>query len=351
VTGLPIPEADAIRRALRRNAGSFLDRLYRHEMLLARTVRGLQIEAAQEYNRDVMQPLLRLIGGRLATFEPRGMDVIAAVHPELRALEADVVAAARMGSATLRRTVADRMEALTKTESDWVRGLVKREGGQEPPPPSVAVAPTARPVLGTEVEQWYGQILETPVADKTRAWVQTGIQQGLTTDEIVRGLKGTRTTPGILEAPRHAVSAMVRTQATHVSTQTRMDTFSELGVERWRFVTTLDTRTCRVCAEQDGQTYDVGEGKQPPLHPNCRCTAVPDLGGEPEGERASADGGTTAATRYPDWLKRQPAKVQDRMLGPTLGKAWRAGKVDFKDMVGDNMQPISIDQLRKNHDL
>jgi hypothetical protein len=34
-------------------------------------------------------------------------------------------------------------------------------------------------------------MLQGPTADSVRAWVNTGIQQGLTTDEIVRGLRGT----------------------------------------------------------------------------------------------------------------------------------------------------------------
>jgi hypothetical protein len=46
-------------------------------------------------------------------------------------------------------------------------------------------------------------------------------------------------------------------------------------VARWtRWVTASDERTCPACAPLHGMIWREGEGPQPPLHGNCRCTRV-----------------------------------------------------------------------------
>ena len=68
---------------------------------------------------------------------------------------------------------------------------------------------------------------------------------------------------------------------------------------------------------------------------NCRCTTAPVLKSAaelglpleefPAGTRASMDGQVSADLTYTEWLKRQPASVQDEALGPTRGDLFRAG--------------------------
>jgi SPP1 gp7 family putative phage head morphogenesis protein len=46
----------------------------------------------------------------------------------------------------------------------------------------------------------------------------------------------------------------------------------------WTWVTAHDDRTCPECAPLDGEHFDFGDKReQPPLHPNCRCSLVPDI--------------------------------------------------------------------------
>jgi len=48
-------------------------------------------------------------------------------------------------------------------------------------------------------------------------------------------------------------------------------------VKQWRYLSTLDGRTCLVCGSYDGQLFKTGEAKPvlPMMHWNCRCTYVP----------------------------------------------------------------------------
>jgi len=356
MTSTAIPPADlaALRAALRANAARWIARFYRHELLVSRTVRGMQVEVQEEFDRTVVQPLLRAIAGRLATFDLRGPDVVLQLFPELRALESEMAAIVGQGSDAVRRLTTERLHALTKAETSWVKESAEKVLRVPAPEPSEAVVRTRteqRPFLGDKVEGWFGKMLTGPTGDRTRAWIQTGLQRGLTTDEIVRGLRGTKAggyRDGILTGqPRHAVAALVRTAATHASTVARDESFRQIGVTHWRFIATLDSKTSVICAANDGKRFPLGKGPMPPLHPNCRSTAVPDFGGEPIGTRASVDGPVPADVDFGQWLEGQGVAVQNEVLGATKAAAWRSGKLSLEQMLGRDLQPLTLAELRR----
>jgi SPP1 gp7 family putative phage head morphogenesis protein len=217
-------------------------------------------------------------------------------------------------------------------------------------PGTVEVKTLQRPFLGDRTEKWFEKMLSGPTADNVRAWVNTGIQQGLTTDEIVRGLRGTKQQTGILsDKPRHAVAALVRTAATHASTVGRQEGFKALGVTHYRFVATLDSLTSVQCAANDGKVFEMGKGPVPPLHPNCRSVTEPvwDPAEKPDGDRASIDGPVPADQSFEDWLGQQSKKDQNEALGKTKAEAWRSGKLPLAKMLGADLQPLTLAELRE----
>jgi SPP1 gp7 family putative phage head morphogenesis protein len=52
-------------------------------------------------------------------------------------------------------------------------------------------------------------------------------------------------------------------------------------VEKYEFLAAIDSRTSKLCRNQDGKVYKLKSavvGKNyPPLHPNCRSTVIPVL--------------------------------------------------------------------------
>lgn len=90
---------------------------------------------------------------------------------------------------------------------------------------------------------------------------------------------------------------------------------------------------------------------------NCRCTTTPvtksfrDLGIDedevPGGTRASMNGQVPQKTTYNEWLKRQPAGVQDMALGPARGQLYRAGRLDVKDFQQDFSRTLTLAELAR----
>jgi SPP1 gp7 family putative phage head morphogenesis protein len=192
-------------------------------------------------------------------------------------------------------------------------------------------------------------MLAEPTAKKVRTWVTTAVKEGLTIDETVRGLVGTRTQSGILEQPRHAVRALVRTEATSAGNIAKRESYRSIGITHVRFLATLDARTTLQCASQDGQIFLIDEAPTPPLHINCRSVLVPVMNAEskPFGKRAAAGGQVLADVTFEEWIATQSIEDQNAVFGRSRAEAWRAGKLSLRDMMGRDLQPLTLAELRR----
>lgn len=71
---------------------------------------------------------------------------------------------------------------------------------------------------------------------------------------------------------------LIRTESCYLSNQLEMQSYKECGIEKYRYLATLDLRTSEICRGLDGKVFFVSEaqpGKNcPPMHPWCRSTTV-----------------------------------------------------------------------------
>ena len=70
----------------------------------------------------------------------------------------------------------------------------------------------------------------------------------------------------------HTESSFLINEATHSG-------YKEDGVEKYQILATLDSKTCDICGDKDGDVYAVDKAvvgeNMPPFHCFCRCTDVP----------------------------------------------------------------------------
>ena len=161
--------------------------------------------------------------------------------------------------------------------------------------------------------------------------VKMGFVQGKTTRQIVKEVVGPG---GLADISQRNAATVIRTAINHVSTQARETTYKKNSdiVEKYEWVSTLDSRTSTICRSRDGQKYDIGKGPLPPAHGNCRSSTAPVISSEFDfidkgAKRAAkgAEGGqqVDASTTYYDFLKQQPAWFVNEALGPTRGAIFR----------------------------
>lgn len=82
---------------------------------------------------------------------------------------------------------------------------------------------------------------------------------------------------------KYAANRLIRTESAYVAGQTTAVAYEECGIERYEFRATLDNRTSAMCADKDGQVFDMADKEvginYPPLHPHCRSSVAPVIDG------------------------------------------------------------------------
>ena len=221
--------------------------------------------------------------------------------------------------------------------------------------------------------------------------VRTGLLSGETTESIVSQLignlqfgQGAKTNQQyllagkeVLKMASHQVRTIVRTSVNQVSNAASQQVYkaNEDITEKYKYVSTLDSRTTALCASLDGKEFEYGKGPEPPQHFNCRSTTVAvidydalkkrgfDFDVPKEGRRAAAGGMVPANETYGKWLYGQrkagtkftPGARQIEALGKEKAKYFNrlADKYGadnaIKKFVREDGSEVSLFQLKKRY--
>lgn len=121
-----------------------------------------------------------------------------------------------------------------------------------------------KPVDFTKLMSGWG---ETEVA-RLVTGVKMGFVQGQTTRQIVKEVVGKG---GLADVSEKYAATVIRTALSHISNEARNETYRQNDdiIEKYEWVSTLDSRTSTICRARDGMTWEIGKGPMPPAHPNC----------------------------------------------------------------------------------
>ena len=157
---------------------------------------------------------------------------------------------------------------------------------------------------------------------------------------------------------------LVRTESTYIANQAELEGYKECGIDKYRFLATLDMRTSEMCAAMDGKVFEVSEaetGKNlPPLHPWCRSSTVPEIDGKAEQgmkTRTARDPKTgkpytvPADMTYGEWKRSVNDKYGAGTWENERKKAINAGSdkkqfEKYKSIVGSKNIPKSFDKYQ-----
>mgnify|MGYP000962129195 CR=1 FL=1 len=229
------------------------------------------------------------------------------------------------------------LQSLAEYESDWTTKTLSANVDAEfvtPSPEQVWSAVKWNPLaLSDKPADLFGMMTGWADTEVNRlvTGVKMGFVQGKTTRQIVKEVVGAG---GLADISQRNAATVIRTALNHVSTQARETTYKKNSdiIEKYEWVSTLDSRTSTICRSRDGQKYEIGKGPLPPAHPGCRSSTAPVISSEYDfldagAKRAAkgAEGGTQvdASTTYYDFLKQQPAWFIDKALGPVRGAIFR----------------------------
>ena len=228
---------------------------------------------------------------------------------------------------------------------------------------------------GQVVEKAFRGIAETQ-AERFSQVVRNGLLTGETTPAIAKRLVGqlqfgeqARTARQLVAAggeltavADNQIMSLVRTSINQVANSASMAVYeaNQDISKKYRYIATLDSRTSSICRALDNREFEYGKGPTPPQHFGCRSTIVavidPDiLPPSTIAKRASADGPVPINTSYGQWLKDQPLKTQQDVLGASKVPYFNrlVDKYGAKDamakLVRDDGSELTLEQLRKRY--
>lgn len=209
------------------------------------------------------------------------------------------------------------------------------------------------PVAGGLISTWASKLSDKQSSAIKKSLIQS-VSEGLGSEEAAKRLRE----DGALLLTRREADIIARTSMLQSANRVRaqmLDSYKKY-IPSYRYVATLDSRTCVICAPYDGMTKKKRRNlPDVPRHPRCRCTVVAWDKEEidPEATRPSVihesqvvkhrDGSTSTrfkvrsaspvhiSTTYSEWFKSQPKSFQKRVLGAGRFKLYESGKLQLKD--------------------
>jgi len=142
-------------------------------------------------------------------------------------------------------------------------------------------------VLGSRVQAVIGGVFDKNQRYMIQDVLPQTIGGALTMGQSYQ--KTARMLRDLFDVGTYNATRLVRTEGNYFENQAELESMVEDGIEKYEFYAVMDKRTSRICQEHDGEVVNVEDaqvGKNyPPLHPNCRSTAMPLLKGEKKFKR------------------------------------------------------------------
>jgi SPP1 gp7 family putative phage head morphogenesis protein len=232
------------------------------------------------------------------------------------------------------------------------------------------------PLGGRLIQEWVDRTFAYNVQGQVRQAINLGVLRGEGYPGLVKRVEN-----GFGLARNDAVT-LTRTFVSAANNQARDMVYAANAdvVKGWRWMTAGDNRVCAICLALHGQDFKLGEGPERPIHPRCRCAALPktitwrELGididemqhatdqwvvrgrKDYDGEilvRGVHEGGKDPVVRvgrYRDadafWASMSDAEKASTSVGPGRAALLNSGKIKMQDLVRDDYQPRTVAELK-----
>lgn len=157
-----------------------------------------------------------------------------------------------------------------------------------------------------------------------------------------------------VETSRKAARRLVMTESAYFSAASQKDCYSDLNIEQYEIVATLDSHTSKTCQELDGKVFKMSDYEPgvtaPPFHCYCRSCTAPYFNdeftiGEKRVARSINDKTEYIPSniKYPEWKKKY---VKDDLEVPKAKEGIKSviGKNEINDKTDDLLNEYINDE-------
>ena len=127
--------------------------------------------------------------------------------------------------------------------------------------------------------KWHGKQFSQRIWDNTDRLATTA--QNLVVKSFMSGEAWSKTADKLattFQVEKYNATRLVHTEASHIHAMADLKAYEDIGAEQYRYLATLDYRTCERCQQWDNMVLPLSEAREgynyPVLHPLCRCTTT-----------------------------------------------------------------------------
>ena len=228
---------------------------------------------------------------------------------------------------------------------------------------------------GVSLPAWVDAAWGNAVTEQVKRNLNIAVLQGESYQKAVRGLLDST----IADFTEREAVTIARTyiQTANVAAQMAVYEANDDLVKGWRWSSVLEPGysktgrgTCLRCASLDQSQFKIGEGPPIPLHPRCRCVALPvmkswrelgldrdeldaairpytirpDVNIDAGGMRTIIESGRHQGD-YASWFEKQGRAFQQNVVGPGRLELLDSGKVRFEDLVDSQGRQRTLKEL------
>ena len=204
---------------------------------------------------------------------------------------------------------------------------------------------------------WHGKRFSQRVWDNTERLAEQ--TQEIVGRYIISGRsldKAAEEIEAAFEVEKFHAATLIRTEVAQARAVSDLQGYEDMGVETYKYIATLDERTCDTCGPLDGQVFPIPAAvsgvNYPTMHPRCRCTTSIDFDGALRrarnpitGKNELIDGGMD----YNSWRANMTA--EEKAAFDVKQKKYRNKAADkkqhetFREVLGKNV-PRSLDKFQ-----
>lgn len=127
--------------------------------------------------------------------------------------------------------------------------------------------------------KWHGKQFSERVWDNTDRLATTA--QNLVVKSLMSGEAWSKTAEKLstaFQVEKYNATRLIHTESSHIHAMADLKAYEDIGAEEYRYLATLDYRTCERCQAWDNMVLPLSEAREgynyPVLHPLCRCTTT-----------------------------------------------------------------------------
>lgn len=127
--------------------------------------------------------------------------------------------------------------------------------------------------------KWHGKQFSERVWDNTDRLATTA--QNIIVRSLMSGEAWNKTAEKLstaFQVEKYNATRLIHTESSHIHAMADLKAYEDIGAEEYRYLATLDYRTCETCQQWDNMVLPLSEAREgynyPVLHPLCRCTTT-----------------------------------------------------------------------------